>query len=373
MSDPVQPAHPDSWWGSVARHFAHRKWAYIFAAFVWALVWYAAMNVLTIALERIPGLGEAAPFPVDIMPLIAGVPIIIVGWRAVALGNRLEKAIDNFDDGAAFVFPAGQAGAKKKFLNDLKKTISWYSKLVSAAIFLISLAGVILLTSINGADSVDFFITFLLIVGVPAIALPIGTLLGRLLGYGQFVRIMDRNGIELAGLSTPQAREALRELESLHVFAIIALTVLCFWFAGWWITWGLGYGLEYKSMWRTQFLVLWFVSIGLFTAAGIWPAWSFRRRVAKLAGGPEGRHAREEQIRQARADLEHWQGATPQKSRQQRERIAELTRFIGNLEDQRIERWLLDPRLLVFLLAINLAALVLPLLIPETHPLAAAF
>lgn len=331
------------------------------------------MNVLTIALERMPGFGHASPFPVDFMPLIAGVPIIIVGWRAVALGNRLETAIDNFDDGAAFVFPAGQAGAKKTFLNDLKKAISWYSKLVSAAVFLISLTGVILLTSINGVDHVDLFITFLLIVGVPAIALPIGTLLGRLLGYGQFVRIMDRNGIELAGLSTPQAREALRELESVHVFAIIALTVLCFWFSGWWITWGLGYALGYENMWRTQFLVLWIVSIGLFVAAGIWPAWSFRRRVAELAGGTEGRLARQEQIRQAKTDLEHWQGAATQKSRQQRERIVELKRFIGNLEDQRIESWLLHPRLLAFLLATNLAILVLPLLVTAPRPTTVPF
>lgn len=373
MSDPVQPAQADSWWGRVASHFVRRKWAYVFAAFVWALVWYAVMNVLTVALERIPGLGEVAPFPVDVMPLIAGVPIIIVGWRAVALGSRLEEAIGNFDDGAAFVFPAGQAGAMKKFMSDLRRTISWYSKLVSAVIFLISLTGVILLTSINDLDSAHLFISFLLIVGVPAIALPIGTLLGRLLGYGQFVRIMGRNGIALAGLSTPQARAALRELESVHAFAIIALSVLCFWFAGWWISWGLGYGLEYESMWRTQFLVLSLVSISLFITAGIWPAWSFRRRVAELSGGTAGRHAREEQIRQANADLVLWQGATAQKARQQRERIVELKRFIANLEDQRIESWLLDPRLLAFLLAINLAIPVLPLLIPEARSPAAAF
>ncbi|MBZ9763372.1 hypothetical protein LB553_21160 [Mesorhizobium sp. CA8] len=353
------------WRNRIEAHFGRQKWSYIFAAFVWALVWYSTMDVLTY-------LQPLRQFPFDIMPIIAGVPIIAVGWRAVALGNRLGLAVKDFDDGAAFVLPAGQPGAKRTFLGDIKRTIDRYSKLVSATIFTISLVGVILLTTANGLSD-NPFIGLLLLIGVPLIALPIGALLGQLVGYAQFWRTMDRNGIALAGLSTPQARTALHGLESLHVFAVIALSVLCFWFAGWSVVWGLGYSQEYESVWRTQFLILWIVSISLFVAAGVRPAWNFRRRVALLSGGHEGRRARDEMVRQALQDLQSWRDPSAKASRQQRERIAELQRFIANLKDQRIESRLLDPRLLVFLLALNVLLLVMSFLTSATPPPVAAF
>lgn len=350
----------------VRRHFAVQKWSYIFASFVWALVWYTIMNILTIMLQKMPDFQDAAPFPVDPMPLIAGLPIIIVGWRAVRLGDQLRLAVQDFDDGAAFVFPVGKPGANRDFLEDLKKTITWYSRIVSVGIFALTLVSVLSITVINGLNAADLFVTALLIVGVPLIALPIGTLLGQLVGYAQFVRIMDRNGIALAGLSTPQARSALRGLENVHAFAIIALSVLCFWFAAWWVLWMLGYSETYEQVWRTPFLVLWIVSISLFTAAGAWPAWSFRRRVAELTGGEEGHKAIDSQIKQATDDLKRWQDLSSEKTRQQRERIAELRRFIANLEDQLIESWLLDPRLHTVLVILNLFILTLPMLMPGT-------
>lgn len=358
-------ADMDAFGRSVIEHFRRQKWSYIFAAFVWALVWYAVMDVLVY-------LEPASPFPFDFMPLLAGVPIIIFGWRAVAIGDQLGLVIRGFDDGAAFVFPAGRAGAIDGFLSDLKKTIGFYSKLVSAAIFIISLVGVVLLTSRDGADGVDKFTTPLLVIGVPLISLPVGALLGQLVGYAQFNRIMDRHEIALGGLSTQQARAALHGLESVHVIAVVALSVLCFWFAGWWVAWELGYGVDYERPWRMQFLVLWIVSIVLFVAAGILPARSFRLRVAELGGGVEGRKAREMQIQQAKADLERWQDPAAEKSRRQRERIAELKLFIANMEDQRIESRLLDLRLLVFVAVMNLAILVLPLLLPGSPPAAVA-
>jgi hypothetical protein len=356
----------NAWRKSVIKHFGVQKWSYIFAAFVWALVWYAIMNVLTIMLRTMPGFGDIAPFPIDPMPIVAGLPIIIVGWRAVTLGDELRLAVQDFDDGAAFVFPAGKPGTRRVFLEDLKKTVTWYSRIVSVGIFALCLVGVLSITATNGLNATDLFGTVLLIVGAPLIALPIGMLLGQLVGYAQFVRIMDRNGIALAGLSTPQARTALRGLENVHAFAVVALSVLCFWFAAWWALWMFGYGEGYEQVWRTQFLMLWIVAIGLFIAAGVWPAWSFRRRVAELTGGEEGREAINSQIKQATEDLARWQDVSSETSRQQRERIVELKRFIANLNDQRIGSWLLDPRFHAALVVLNLLILVLPMLVPAT-------
>lgn len=144
--------------------------------------------------------------------------------------------------------------------------------------------------NLAGADGVHQLLSVLLVIGVPLIALPIGTLLGQLMGFGRLNHIMKRHGIGLAGISTPQAREALRALARVRTFAVIAPLIMCYWFAGWWIAWSLGVGSEYASLWKTQFLILWLVSIALYIFAGILPAHSFRMWVAELSG--EQRDAR---------------------------------------------------------------------------------
>ncbi|MBW8298485.1 MAG: hypothetical protein K0M60_02655 [Hydrogenophaga sp.] len=336
-------------------HLLRQRWSYVFSAFIWAFVWYATMNLLTYFQ------GDYSPFPQDVMPLIAGLPIIVVGWRAVALAGKLEHAVGDFDDGAAFVFPSGKVGAFGAFLADFRNSIRWWSRVISAAIVIVSVAGVLLLTSFAGSDLIHRPLGLLLILGVPLIALPIGNLLGQLMGFGQFTRIMDRHEIKLAGLSTPQARNALRVLEDVRIFAVLAPLVMCYWFAGWWIAWDLDYGTDYRDLWRTQFVVLWMVSIALYIFVGLLPARSFRKRITELSGGAEGKTARDEQIRLAEADLNHWQQPSAEHSRHQRQRIAELELFIANLKDQRIESRLLDMRLLLALLAVNLLILILPL------------
>ncbi|CAN7770664.1 hypothetical protein LJR245_007518 [Rhizobium leguminosarum] len=335
-------------------HFQRQKWYYIFGAFIWTFVWWGMMNLMK-------HFQAESPFPLDVMPLIAGLPIIIVGWQAVALSGKLEHAMGDFDDGAAFVFPAGKAGTFRAFLADFRHSMTWWSRVISLAIVVVSLVGVLLLTSFADADWIHRLLGFALIIGVPLIALPIGSLLGLLMGFGQFTRIMDRHQIKFAVLSTPQARKAVRVLERVRIFAAMAPLIMCFWFAGWWIVWALGYSVEYREMWRTQFVVLWIVSIALFIFVGLFPARNFRRRMAELSGGMEGQRARDEQIRLARSDLEHWQQPAAERSRHQRQRIRELKLFIANLEDQRIESRFLDIRLLTAVLALNLIIFIVPI------------
>lgn len=339
-------------------HFGREKWTYVFGAFIWALVWYGTM----VLMSYIQG-PDASGFPVDVMPLLAGLPIIIVGWRAVALGDKLEDALRDFDDGAAFIFPTNKPGILRIFLADFRQSIKWWSRVISAGIGIVSLVGVIALATWQGAVGTDQLLAVLLMIGVPLIAWPIGTLLGQLMGFGQLNRIMKRHGIRLAGVSTPQARDALRVLGDIRTFAAIAPLIMCYWFAGWWIAWSLGFASEYASLWKTQFLILWIVSITLFIFVGIIPAHSFRRTVSELSGEEAGRAAREEQITQAQNDLDQWQLSSADRSRHQRQRIDELEDFIKNLREQQIEYRFLNTNLLIALLAVNLFILGAPLVV----------
>ncbi|EJT01458.1 hypothetical protein [Rhizobium sp. CCGE 510] len=136
---------------------------------------------------------------------------------------------------------------------------------------------------------------------------------------------------------------------------------MCYWFAGWWIAWSLGFASAYASLWKTQFFILWIVSIALFAFVGIVPAHSFKKTVSELSGGAEGRASREEQITQAQNDLEQWHQSWADRSRHQRQRVDELEDFIKNLREQQIEYRFLNTNLLIALLVVNLFILAAPI------------
>ena len=48
MADPAEllMTKLETWRERIVAHFRRQKWSYIFAAFVWALVWYAMMDLL---------------------------------------------------------------------------------------------------------------------------------------------------------------------------------------------------------------------------------------------------------------------------------------------------------------------------------------
>src|SRR5262249_52788515 len=63
---------------------------WIFVVFALVTVWYLFGNIF----EWLRGnVG-------DLMPLLAGIPIVVVGWLALRLGIRLQHAVDRLDDGA---------------------------------------------------------------------------------------------------------------------------------------------------------------------------------------------------------------------------------------------------------------------------------
>jgi hypothetical protein len=352
----IEVARQRAGWRTVSLYLGRRKWSYIFGAFVWALVWYATMDLLKLWVPE-------SQWDFDIMPVVAGIPIILVGWRAVALDRQLRDSIDNFDDGAAFAFPAGKPGARRIFLEDVRGTIRWWSRTTAAVITASAIVATIsiAMSAFEAGNDFAVYPALLLAVGVPLIALPVGVLLGQLVGFAQLLRVMDRNGIALAGLATPQAREALRGLEGIFTFAVIATMVMCLWFAAWWVAWAFGLDpFDYEADWKSRMLVWWALSVILFILAAAWPAWRFRRRVVGLSGGPEGKRAIEDQVRQAEADLQRLRQAAAEKPRYRREQIADLERFIANLKDQRIGTWVLDERLHAALLTLNLMLFLLP-------------
>ncbi|WEZ85494.1 hypothetical protein P6U16_25850 (plasmid) [Rhizobium sp. 32-5/1] len=168
-----------------------------------------------------------------------------------------------------------------------------------------------------------------------------------------------------SSLASPQARLALRNLESIHVLAVVALFVLCFWFAAWSLVWQFGFAAGYYELWSRQFLIFWLVSMTLFVVAGFIPARNFKKRVRDLEGGASGRAARERQLQEACDDLRQWRDAAPKPSRQQRDRIAELELFIAGLKDQRIHSPWLDARLLFVILFVNAALFAMPFVMPQ--------
>jgi hypothetical protein len=294
----------------------------------------------------------------DFMPVVTGIPTILIGWRAVRLHEQVDEALAGLNDGAAFIVT--EENSWGEFLADMDLTVKRWALGIAILITVIMLGiNVYLITPDLGNLDLEIVATTTIRTVVMAIAgWLIGLLLGRLAGFARLFSVMDKHEIRLAGLSTTAAQIAMRSLERVFSFATLVTSLLCMWFAAWWIAWALGYE-GYAHEWRWPFLALWAVSFALYLWAARAPALAFQRRLDTLYGDSAGRERIDRNLGVAEAELVVLKAAG-KPSRRMRAETFELERYVKHLKELRFRSQLLNPRLLDALLVGNILLIAIP-------------
>lgn len=328
-----------------------------FVLFAWLTVGYLVFIVAELLVH------PKADF--DFMPVAAGVFIVPIGWLAVRLRNRTVGAVDGLDDGAALSLP--DEGSFPKFQSDFAREVRRWKLIVSAAVLIVIVCGFIHFLYKNGmfegdnllSSNAELFGGVVLGVVMVSAAAVIGSLLGSLVGYGLLHRVMARHHIALAGLATPQAREAVQILEGVFGYAVLATSALCQWLGAWLLAWNLGFDSNgYAEMWYGMFAILWPISFALFLVAGLFPSFPFQRRIDALYGGTEARLALDRQIADANRDRAGILAGIQAGNWRLRPDLADLDRFIQAKQERQFRSPLLRPPVLYGVLACNLALIV---------------
>jgi hypothetical protein len=327
------------------------EWLFIAAA--WLTLWYFFFNLFEV-------IGNDKRF--DPMPTLALLPIIAALWWAYRLGDRVEEAVDRLDDGAGLSESTGEM--RTAFRNDLRRQVRAWS--IGVALGIAAIMMIIFAVSSSGLDvtwgfNLETALAVLLALAMIGAGFLIGATLGRLIGYGHLSRVMERNGIRVVSLSTPQSRDAMRSLEGVFWFSVLVTMALCHWFAAWWIMWHAGkdWG-EYRDLWQIPFLALWLVSLTIFVFAGRQPILAFDRRLDQIYGGPESRRALDQMLNEAQEDL---QTLATTLDRRQISEQKELQTFIDGLRERQFRSPLLNPKLIDGLIAWNAVLILLPWLL----------
>ena len=291
------------------------------------------------------------------MPIVAGIPVILVGWQAVPLYQQVSNALAALDDGAAFIM---DDGAMRPFLAGMRATVGRWSQSVAAVVVVAMLGINAALILLNPSDGADFGFDMLRTVVMAGVGYPVGLLLGRFAGFAQLFPVMEKNGIKLAGLSTPAAQKAMRSLEGVFRFAVLSTAVLCHWFLAWLLMWSLGCDpRDYRSQWLVPFMLLWGISFALYVGAAWLPTLAFQRRLDALYGSSEERRALDVSLEEAEAELKLLNGSPDALNRRRRIELSELERYIADLNGRRFRSQLLDPRILTGIVASNIVLLVI--------------
>jgi hypothetical protein len=334
------------------RRLTRYDWIFLFLA--WLTGWYLVL-ITNEAFAANSNLGF------DFLPVVAGVPVVILGWRAVRLREQVDEAVAALDEGAGLVITEENSFAT--FMLDLKKTIRWWGLALALIVDIVMVAGLAYVVVAGFVDvdqgPVMLVLTVLLVAVMVGVGFLIGQLLGHLIGFGQLNSVMLRHGISIAGLSTVGARSAMRSLEGVFRFSVLTSMVMCGWFVVWWVTWHVGLDPhKYRKAYSGLFLAFWAVSFGVFLFAGRRPALGFQRMIDELYGGADRRRSIDRQLKaatQERATLAKSGVRTPQ----QRD-IAELDRYIDDLKDRQFHSRLLHPYVLNGLAVFNVIFLVAP-------------
>jgi hypothetical protein len=333
---------------SPLRQFTRYDWLFVFLGGVTA--WYFFLNVFEL-------LNPRSPIGFDVMPLLAGPPVVAFGWWAARLANRVKAAVDGLDEGAGLV--QSDAHTIEAFHEALVRAVrfwSWTGGLFIAVAMAAGFAGFVWMQGSEWSfTDVAAWLAGVLGLVMTGVGFLVGSILGRLVGYGNLSRVMERHSIRLAGLSTPAARSAMRGLESVFGYAVLVTLLICFWLACWLVSWRLGYFSEYRQ-WQWHFWTLWVLALGFFILTGRQPVRAFHRRLDEIYGGAEARRALDEQLAEAQEDRRRLGPALADQP-ESAER-AELDAFIADLAARRFRSPLLSPRVLDGVLIVNLVLLI---------------
>ena len=311
----------------------------------------------------------------DVMPVLVGAGAIPALWWAFRIGHRVEKAVERLSEGAGVSVSSNETWSA--FRGDFRRTMQTWTRRTAVAIAIIMVPIFFSVAHRQGFDwtfSADTWKQIVLGIVMPGAGLLIGSTLGRLIGYGHLGQVMEKHDIRIISLATPSARDAMRSLEGVFLFAVFTSMALCHWFAAWWIVWHFGLDetpigrsldlSDYRAFYQWWFLGLWFVSLTIFVFAGRLPVRSFHRRLDAIYGGSEARNALDQQLKEAEEDL----SALDSGDRRTRDERLGLKTFIHDLEARRFRSPLLKPTLMDALIGWNVILIVVPLLFGKRIP-----
>lgn len=290
------------------RSFKTADWLFIF--FTYITIGYLVFNLLEMWSS------ESNEFSFDFMPIAAGGPAILMGWRAVKLRESIRNGMTSLANGAGLDVPEGSS--LDAMMKDFQRRIRLWSWSFGIFIMVLNFAG---FWYIAGDQILSFFqqasdtaqkgrpvepqfpFQAIFLGAVMSLGgLFIGWLLGGLIGYGRLFNVMDKHKVKFSTVATKAASHAMRWVEEAFDYSFQATALLCLWFAAWWTAWRFGFSI-YKGTYESFFLILWLVCIVLLLSTAWLPARLLNRRLDILQGGEEGRVANAAQIALASADL----------------------------------------------------------------------
>ena len=188
----------------------------------------------------------------------------------------------------------------------------------------------------------------------------IGSLLGRLVAYGTLLGAMEKRGLRLASLSTPQARSAvagarrgvrLRSLDHNDALSLVGVLVdhLGVWVRSYPLSGPMGiiHAGDLGHLPRS------------FLRGGLDALRVFNKRIDQLYGGAQAREALDLQLKEAQEDRRKLttslEGSGPSSD------VIELDNFIRDISDRRNRSWFLNPRILGALIIWNALLFLFPL------------
>lgn len=241
----------------------------------------------------------SAGLTADYLPLAAGIPILALGWRTSQVGDKVKAAIEGLGAGAGL----SEGGNIAAFRTDLQRLVRVWSFRAAAGL------GIIVTSFLSWAvwdgrlDNGTTQNTLVLLTS-GGVSILVGVLLGRLLGYARLLDVMADHSVAIASVETPQARSALRAIESVYIHSLISTAAMCVWFVPWYAAWAFGIDTNgYRELYQLPFLALWAVSLFFFVFAGRRSSLAFRARLDALQGGEASRATHVAQAKQADADL----------------------------------------------------------------------
>jgi hypothetical protein len=235
----------------------------------------------------------------DFLPVAAGLPTVLAGWRATRIKVTIDAAVDGLLNGAGLDLK----GDIDAFEAALKRRVKFWSRATGLAIAVCFVG--YLVWAFNKFDPAGPGFVVLLFAVCIGIGFQIGRMLGSMLGYGQILSVMRDAGVAIGSIDTEQARRAIGRIEEILNYFFWLTTAMCHWFAIWFVAWFLGFDDDryYRAYYSWLFIALWAVSFALYLFSARAPILAFRARLTDLHGGTEGEAARRRQLAEAQEDL----------------------------------------------------------------------